>query len=351
MNSFGKIFKITTFGESHGKAIGVIIDGMPAGIELTEEDINKELEKRKPGESKYSTQRKEKDKALILSGVFQNKTLGTPIAILIFNEDVKSHHYNNLKDKFRPGHADFTYFKKFGFYDYRGGGRASARETVARVAAGAVAKKFLENYSIEILAYTVQIGKIKAAKRVLEDFYLQPFFFSDPDKVEECLSFAEKIKNQGDSFGGIVECLIKNIPSGLGEPVFDKFEAVISHAIMSIGATKGIEFGRGFEVAELKGSENNDEISKNGFLSNNSGGILGGITTGQDVVFRVAVKPIPSILKEQKTVDKSNNETTIEIKGRHDACAIPRINVVIEAMTAIVVTDFILLNKRLIQKN
>ena len=347
MNSFGKIFKITTWGESHGEATGVIIDGVPANIELTENDINKELERRKSGNFKFSTPRKESDKAKILSGVFKNKTLGTPISIIVYNEDVKSSHYEKIKNKFRPGHADFTYFKKFDIYDYRGGGRASARETVARVAAGAVAKKILEKYSIEIYSYTVEVAGIKATNIDIKNFGKNPFFFVDKEKVDFIINKAKEIKKKGDSFGGIVETLIKNIPAGLGEPVFDKFEAVLSHAVMSIGAIKGIEFGKGFESARLMGSENNDEISKNGFLTNNAGGVLGGITTGEDVIFRVAIKPIPSISIEQKTIDIKGDENKIKIKGRHDVCAIPRINVVIEAMTAIIIADFLLQNERL----
>ncbi len=347
MNTFGKIFKITTWGESHGEAIGVVIDGVPSGIEITEEYINNELARRRPGLSEFSSPRKEPDKAKILSGVFEGKTLGTPISIIIYNKDIKSFHYNDLEGKFRPGHADFTYFKKFGFIDWRGGGRASARETVARVAAGAIAKKILEKYSIKIFAYTIQIGNIRATNVNLNSFEKNPFWFCDDKKIDEVVEFANKIKKQGDSIGGIVECIIKNVPMGLGEPVFDKFDAVLSHAILSIGATKGIEFGRGFEVAILKGSENNDEMDKNGFITNNSGGILGGITTGQDIIFRVAIKPIPSISKGQKTVDINGNETIIKIKGRHDVCAIPRVNVVIEAMTAIVVADFLMINMRL----
>ncbi len=345
MNSFGKIFKITTWGESHGDAMGVVIDGVPPEIEITEDYINSQLKRRKSGLSSFSTSRKEDDKVKILSGVFNGKTTGTPLSLIIFNKDVKSSHYEEIKDIFRPGHADFTYWKKFGIRDCRGGGRASARETVARVAAGAIAKKILEKYSIEIFCYTIQIGKIKAEKIDLKDFEKNPFWFCDKTKLDEILVYAKKIKEEGESFGGIVECIVKNAPIGLGEPVFDKFDAVLSHAIMSIGATKGIEFGKGFEVAKLKGSENNDEMDRNGFITNNAGGILGGITTGEDIIFRVAVKPIPSISKKQKTIDIKENETIIKIKGRHDVCAIPRINPVIEAMTAIVIVDFIMLNK------
>ena len=346
MNSIGRIFKVTTWGESHGAGIGVVVDGVPSGIEITEEYINNELARRRPGLSEFSSPRKEPDKAKILSGVFEGKTLGTPISIIIYNKDVKSSHYNELIGKFRPGHADFTYFKKFRFIDWRGGGRASARETAARVAAGAIAKKILEKYSIKIFTYTIQIGNIVAEKKNLKSYEKNPFWFCDDSKIDEILDFAREIKKQGDSIGGIIECTIKNVPVGLGEPVFDKFDAVLSHAILSIGATKGIEFGRGFEVAKLKGSENNDEMDKNGFITNNSGGILGGITTGQDIIFRVAIKPIPSISKEQKTIDINGNETIIKIKGRHDVCAIPRVNVVIEAMTAIVIADFLMLNLR-----
>ena len=324
-----------------------MIDGALPGIDLSEKDIHIELERRKPIGSEFSTKRKEPDVAKILSGIFEGKTTGTPISILVFNKDVKTSHYEKLKDVFRPGHADFTYYKKFGIRDWRGGGRASARETVGRVAAGAVAKKILRKFNIEITSYTVQIGRIKAEKVDLEDIEKRAFMFADPEKVEEVLKFAEKVRKDGDSFGGIVECVIKNIPDGLGEPVFDKFDAVLSHAIMSIPATKAIEFGVGFKFAELLGSESNDQMNKNGFKSNNSGGVLGGITTGEDVVFRVAVKPIPSISIEQETIDIYGNETKIKIKGRHDTCAIPRINPVIEAMAAIVVLDFILINKRL----
>ncbi len=347
MNSFGKIFKITTWGESHGKAIGVTIDGVPPNIEITEEYINKELEKRKPGQFRFSSPRKEIDKVEILSGIFNGKTTGTPLTIIVYNKDIKSQHYDKLKNIFRPGHADFTFLKKFGIRDWRGGGRASARETVARVAAGAIAKKILEKYNIEIICYTIQIGNIKAEKVDLNNIYNRPLYFADHSKINEILKFLDKVKEEGDSIGGIVECVVKNIPAGLGEPIFDKFDAVLSHAILSIGATKGIEFGKGFKVAEIKGSENNDEISKNGFITNNAGGILGGITTGEDILFRVAIKPIPSISIQQRTIDINGNETTIKIKGRHDVCAIPRINVVIEAMTAIVIVDFLMLNERL----
>ena len=347
MNSFGRIFKITTWGESHGEAVGVVVDGVLPNIDLSEEDINRELERRRPSASGYSTKRKEPDTARILSGVFEGKTTGTPVSILIYNRDVKSSHYEKLKNIFRPGHADFTYFKKFGIRDWRGGGRASARETVGRVAAGAVAKKILNNFNVEIKSYTVQIGKIKAEKIDLKDIEKREFMFADRDKIEEVLDFAKKVRDAGDSFGGVVECIVKNPPIGLGEPVFDKFDAVLSHAIMSIPATKGIEFGVGFEIAKMLGSQSNDQMNGDGFKSNNSGGILGGITTGEDIIFRVAVKPIPSISLEQTTIDIYGNETKIKIKGRHDICAIPRINPVIEAMTAIVVLDFILINKRL----
>lgn len=345
MNSFGTIFKITTWGESHGKALGVVVDGCPSNIKLNEDDINKELAKRRPGYSKFVTPRKEEDKAEILSGVFNGKTLGTPISIIIFNKNVKSEHYNNIKDVFRPGHGDFTYFKKFSHYDYRGGGRASARETVGRVAAGAIAQKILSKFNIKLYCYTINYGGIKAEKINIFNAEDNEFYFADKKKLSKLKYYAEEVKNSGDSIGGVVECRIVGIPPGIGEPVFHKLEAKLSEAILSIGAVKGIEFGSGFQVANMKGSQNNDPITADGFISNNSGGILAGISTGQDIIFRVAIKPIPSIGLPQKTIDKGNNERIIEIKGRHDISAIPRIVPVITAMSRIVLADLILINK------
>jgi len=317
-NTFGEVFKVTTFGESHGPALGCVIDGCPSGLEITLNDIEKELEKRRPGRGSGS--RDEEDKPEIISGLFDGKTLGSPIAIIVRNTNQKSGDYDALKDIYRPGHADFTWDAKYGFRDYRGGGRASGRETLCRVAAGAVAKKFLSLQGITISAK------------------------ADIISLEEI----EKLKNEGDSAGGTITCVVTGVLAGLGEPVFDKLDARLASAIMSIGACKGIEFGSGFDAANMKGSENNDlpkENDKGKFESNNCGGILGGISTGQDIVFRAAFKPTPSIGKKQKAYTKDLEIKEIEIKGRHDYCIVPRAVPVVEAMTALVLADFILLSR------
>ncbi|MBD3203165.1 chorismate synthase [Candidatus Woesearchaeota archaeon] len=346
-NSIGRVFTITTFGESHGRVVGCVIDGCPPGIILNEEDLSEDLDRRKPGQSNISTQRNEEDVPEIISGVFQGKTTGQPITIIIKNRDSDSSSYEAIKEIFRPGHADYTYFKKYGIRDYRGGGRSSGRETAARVAAGAVAKKILKD--IKITAYTKQIGKIKAEKTDYEEIENNNVRCPDRDAAEKMQEYVEKLKKDGDSAGGIIECVIQNAPAGLGEPVFDKLDADISKAVMSIGATKAIEFGKGFEAAELKGSVNNDEMyiedEKVRFKSNNAGGILGGISTGQDIVFRVAVKPTPSIKKEQLTITKEKKEVAVNIEGRHDPCICPRIVPVIEAMAAVVLADHLLKQK------
>jgi len=348
-NSFGDLFIITTWGESHGKALGVTIDGSPPNIPITEDEINFELSLRKPGTSKFVTPRKEPDKVEILSGVFEGKTTGTPISLIIYNSDVKSQHYEDIKDIFRPGHADWTYMKKFKIRDWRGGGRASARETVARVAAGAVAQKILDKYGIKIFSYTLEYAGIRAREIDLDYAPKDKFFFPDKKNSDKLEFIADELLTLGDSAGGIVETIIQNLPAGIGEPVFDKLEAYISHAVMSIGATKGIEFGTGFEAAKMRGSSNNDQISSKGFLSNNSGGILGGISTGQNVVFRTAIKPIPSIYKKQKSINIKSEDVEIQILGRHDISAIPRINPVITAMTRVAIVDMMLRNKRLLE--
>jgi chorismate synthase len=351
-NTYGRLFRITTWGESHGKALGVVIDGCPPGISITEEEINKELSLRKPKSDGLSTSRKEEDNCEILSGVFQGKTLGTPISIIIKNKDVKSSSYENLKGVFRPGHADYTYFMKYGFYDYRGGGRASGRETVARVAAGAVARKVLrtEIENFELLSYTKAIGKIKmpqidtsSLKR--EEIIRDRLWCPDKKASEQMAQEILDAKSRGESVGGIVEIVVKNIPPGLGEPVFDKLESEIGKSLLSIGAVKGVEFGEGFALSSLLGSESNDQMNSKGFITNRAGGIIGGISNGEDIVVRVAVKPIPSISKKQKTVDVEGNEKSIEIGGRHDPCAIPRINPVCEAMVAVTLLDHLLLQK------
>ena len=351
-NTYGKLFRITTWGESHGKALGVVIDGCPPGISITEEEINKELSLRKPKSDGLSTSRKERDNCEIVSGVFQGKTLGTPISIIIKNKDVDSSSYENLKGVFRPGHADYTYFKKYGLYDYRGGGRSSGRETVARVAAGAVARKLLESEidNFELFSYTKAIGKIKipqidASSLKREEIINDRLWCPDKKISGQMAQEILEAKSCGESVGGIVEIVAKNIPAGLGEPVFDKLEAGIGKGLLSIGAVKGVEFGQGFGLSSLLGSESNDQMDSKGFMTNRAGGILGGISNGEDIVVRVAVKPIPSISKKQKTVDVEGNEKSIEIGGRHDPCAIPRINPVCEAMVAVTLLDHLLLQK------
>ena len=338
-NSFGQLFRITTFGESHGWGIGVVIDGCPAKIPLSEEDFKKEMQRRRPGSSPSDTSRREKDKVEIVSGVFQGLTTGTPITILIRNIDVDSTPYEKIKDLFRPGHADYTYFKKFGHRDYRGGGRASARETAARVAAGVVAEKIIAPAGIKVFGYTIELGGIKALNMDFSQIEKSPFLCPDLEASKKMEQLVEEIRKQGDSIGGIVEVIVKGCPAGLGEPVFDKLDADLAKAVMSVGAVKGVEIGAGFKVAKMKGSENNDPITPDGFASNNAGGILGGISNGEDIIIRAAVKPIPSIAKEQDTIDKHGNPVKLRLKGRYDVSAIPRIVPVLEAMVKITIAD------------
>lgn len=344
-DSFGRLFRITTWGESHGKALGVVIDGCPPNMELSEEDIQKEMDRRRPGQGMGTSSRKERDRVEILSGIFKGKTTGTPIALMIRNEDVNSNHYEEWKDVFRPGHADFTYQAKYGIRDYRGGGRASARETAGRVAAGAVAKKILEQDKMKVLAYTVELGGVRAEKMDYEE--IEKNFLRCPDK-NAAMAMERKIEDvkfRGDTLGGIVEILVQGCPPGLGEPVFDKLEADLAKALMSIGAVRGVEIGAGFEVSRMFGSQCNDPLGQEGFEKNDAGGILGGISNGADILLRVAVKPIPSIHLEQRTVDHTMRPVSLRIKGRHDVSAIPRINSVCEAMVAIVLVDHLLRQK------
>ena len=351
-NSFGQIFKFTTFGESHGPEIGCIIDGVPPGIKIEEIDIQNDLNKRRPGTSKFVTQRKEKDIVRISSGVFEGKTTGTPIALLIRNEDQKSKDYENIKDKFRPSHADYTYQAKYGIRDYRGGGRSSARETAMRVAAGAVAKKVISHLikpKIEIIGSVIQLGEHKINQRNWDKDTIEKndFFCADKSSVLKWESYLNDIRKKGLSCGAIIEIIAKNVPVGLGEPIYQKLDANIASALMSINAVKGVEIGDGFSVVNLTGETNADEIridkNKNiKFLSNHAGGILGGISSGQDIVSKFVVKPTSSILKPRKTIDKNKNETDITTKGRHDPCVGIRAVPVGEAMMAIVLADHIL---------
>jgi len=346
-DSFGRLFRITTWGESHGEALGVVIDGCPPRIDLSNEDIQKELNRRSPGKGKGSSPRKERDSVEILSGIFEGKTTGTPISLLIRNVDVDSSPYEEWKEVFRPGHADFTYQAKYGIRDYRGGGRPSARETIGRVAAGAVAKKILGKEKVEVIAYTVELGGARAEKVDFEEIKRNIFLCPDRDAAISMGKKIEEAKLQGDSLGGIVEILVRGCPSGLGEPVFDKLEADLAKALMSIGAVRGVEVGAGFGVACMLGSQCNDPIGPEGFEKNDAGGILGGISNGEDILLRVAVKPIPSISLEQRTVDQAMRPVSLRIKGRHDVSAIPRINSVCEAMVAIVLADHLLRQRAL----
>ncbi|MBO4956302.1 MAG: chorismate synthase [Rickettsiales bacterium] len=356
-NSFGNLFKITTFGESHGVAIGCVIDGCPANIEITEEDIQKELDKRKPGQSSITTQRKEEDRVQILSGVFEEKTTGTPIMLLIMNKDHKSADYSNIKDIFRPSHADYTYFKKYGIRDYRGGGRASARETACRVAGGVIAKKFLQSKGIEVLSFVEQIGNIRMDYNSLDDISVDKIESNivrcpDMEKAKLMIELIENTKNNGDSIGGIIKCIIKNCPAGLGEPVFDKLSAQLAKAMLSINACKGFEYGDGFDFVNKSGSNCNDEfVSKNGKIStktNHSGGIQGGISNGEEINFRVVFKPTATIFKEQDTVNINGENVKFQPSGRHDPCVVPRAVPVVEAMTWLTLMDFWLINNGLL---
>ena len=348
-NSFGQIFRVTTFGESHGPAIGLIIDGVPPNLPLTEADIQFELDRRRPGQSKITTHRKEADRPEILSGVFEGKTTGASLGILIRNEDQRSKDYENLKNLFRPGHADYTYFVKYGHRDYRGGGRASGRETACRVAAGAVAKKILQQNNIQVIAYTLAVGDIYAKKKdytVIEQNIVRA---PDLEAAELMIQKIEEMRKNQDSIGGIVEAVIHGCPPGLGDPVFDKLNARLAYALMSIGTMRGIEFGLGFEATKWPGSKHNDRFYIDGdrvrTMTNNAGGILGGISTGEDIVLRVGVKPPSSIPQTQQTVTIDKQPATVEVKGRHDPCICPRVVPVVEAMIALTLVDCLMIQK------
>ncbi len=347
-SSFGNIFRITTWGESHGAGLGVVIDGCPAGIQLCEEDIQVYLDRRRPGQSRYTTQRSESDKAYIMSGVFEGRTTGTPISIMVKNEDQHSADYSDIAMFYRPGHADYTFDAKYGFRDYRGGGRSSGRETIGRVAAGAVAIQLLRSLGITVSAYSQCIAGmgINYDNFDIEERDNNPFAMPDAATAADVKLHADEAIAESDSLGGIIECVVAGMPAGVGEPVFDKLDACLAKAIMSIGAVKGFEIGDGFMVAEMKGSENNDEfVNRDGHITkatNHSGGVLGGISDGSDIVFRAAVKPTPSIASLQNTVDKNGEQLQVAIKGRHDPMIVPRAVVVVEAMTACTIADLLL---------
>ena len=344
---FGKNFTVVTFGESHGPAVGCVVDGCPAGLSLSPELIQPMMDRRAPGKRVFSTARNEADEVRILSGVFEGKTLGTPIAMLVENRDQRSKDYGNLAECFRPGHADYGYEMKYGFRDYRGGGRSSGRETIGRVAAGAVAKLVLAERGVSVEAYTCAVGNVEIDRNKADMEYMltDPLSMPDPEASKRAQGFLEEVAAEGDSAGGMVECVIRGLPVGVGEPVFDKLDACLSKAVMSIGAVKGIEFGEGFRAALLRGSGNNDEFfaeeGRIGKRTNHSGGVLGGLSDGDEVVFRAAIKPTPSISKVQRTVDKFGNNIELEIKGRHDTLIVPRAVVVVESMAAITIADLL----------
>jgi chorismate synthase len=347
-NTTGVLFCVTTWGESHGPAIGAVVDGCPPRIDLTEDDIQKELDRRKPGGMPAASPRREPDRVEILSGVFTGKTTGTPISLLIRTEDARSVSYDDLKDVYRPGHGDFTYDKKYGIRDFRGGGRASGRETAARVAAGAIAGKVIALAGITVTAFTRELGGIVAGNVALDHLEQNRLRCPDPEASQKMEARLEEAGQSGDSLGGIIEVLVSGCPPGLGEPVFDKMDADLAKALMGIGTVKGVEIGAGFQAARMTGSECNDALAPTGFLSNHAGGILAGITNGNEIVIRVACKPIASIAKEQKTIDIHGKPTILSVRGRHDVCVIPRIIPVCEAMVRLVLADHLLRQKVII---
>lgn len=342
-NTFGKLFTVTTFGESHGLALGAIIDGCPPGMALTEADLQLDLDRRKPGTSRHTTQRREDDQVKIMSGVFEGKTTGTPIGLLIENTDQRSKDYGKIQAQFRPAHADYTYQQKYGIRDHRGGGRSSARETAMRVAAGAIAKMYLlETHGIIIRGYLSQLGPIKAEKLQWDEVERNPFFCPDPDKVPEMEAYMDALRKEGDSIGARINVVAEGVPPGLGEPVFDRLDAEIAHAMMSINAVKGVEVGAGFASVEQKGSEHRDEMSRQGFLSNHAGGILGGISSGQAITVSMALKPTSSLRLPGKSIDIKGDACEIITTGRHDPCVGIRATPIAEAMLALVLMDHLL---------
>lgn len=339
-NSFGRVFTLTTFGESHGPAMGCVVDGCPPGMSLCEADIQEDLDRRRPGKSRHTTQRQEPDQVKIMSGVFDGQTTGTPIGLLIENVDQRSKDYGDIKDKFRPGHADYTYQQKYGIRDYRGGGRSSARETSMRVAAGAIAKKYLnERLGLRIRGFISQLGPLQLAAIDMDAVNTNPFFCADPGRIPELEAFMDQLRAEGDSIGAKISVLATGVPPGLGEPVFDKLEADLAHGLMSINAVKGVELGAGFAAVEQRGSEHRDEIGEDGFSKNDAGGTLGGISSGQDILTSIALKPTSSISKPGATIDKAGNPSEIVTTGRHDPCVGLRATPIAEAMVALVLMD------------
>jgi len=339
-NSFGKLFTVTSFGESHGPALGCIIDGCPPGLELSEADMQRDLDRRKPGTSRHTTQRREADEVRILSGVFKGKTTGTPIGLLIENTDQRSKDYSKISEQFRPAHADYTYMHKYGVRDYRGGGRSSARETAMRVAGGAVARKFLEQrLGIRIRGYLSQLGPIKAEKLDWDQVHQNPFFCPDADKVPEMEAYMDALRKEGDSIGARINVVADGVPPGLGEPIFDRLDADLAHALMSINAVKGVEIGAGFDCIDQKGTEHRDEMTPEGFLSNNAGGVLGGISSGQPIVASIALKPTSSLRLSGRSIDVNGDPCEVITTGRHDPCVGIRATPIAEAMMAIVLMD------------
>jgi chorismate synthase len=341
-NTFGQVFRVTTWGESHGPALGAVIDGCPPRLSLRPEEVQQELERRRPGVQAHATSRREPDQVEILSGVFEGRTTGSPISLLVYNRDVRSQNYDALREVFRPGHGDFTYQAKYGIRDHRGGGRAAARETVARVAAGAVAQKVLDRDKIQPVAYTLELGGVRAKEIDEAIIWNNPFCCPDAQMVEAMAARVQEVKARGDSLGGLVQVRVRGCPPGLGEPVFDKLDAVLAQAVMSVGAVKGVEIGAGFAAAGMLGSQHNDPLVPGGFASNHAGGILAGISNGDEIVITAAVKPIPSIAQEQQTIDLEGRPRTIRVGGRHDLSAIPRIVPVILAMVRLTLADFLL---------
>lgn len=341
-NTFGKLFTVTTFGESHGLALGAIVDGCPPGIPLTEEDLQADLDRRKPGTSRHTTQRREPDQVKILSGVFEGRTTGTPIGLLIENTDQRSKDYSNIAATFRPAHADYAYTQKYGFRDYRGGGRSSARETAMRVAAGAIAKKVLAEKGIQVRGYLSQLGPIKAEAFDWNEVHNNPFFCPDAAKVPEMEEYMDQLRRDLNSVGARISVVASGVKPGLGEPIFDRLDADLAHALMSINAVKGVEIGDGFAVVEQKGTEHRDEMTPQGFLSNHAGGVLGGISTGQDIIAHIALKPTSSLALPGRSVDIDGNEIEVITKGRHDPCVGIRATPIAEAMMAIVLLDHML---------